>query len=127
MPAPGGAIPTRRNIGAGPQTVLTRELIERNNGGIVHKLLGGRLKQAIEDKEQSDAAGLKLLRELQTIVVDLNESQAEPDRLGLKEPGELRTLHCGSDVLGGEDEALAIRATKAMNNSGRSTSFRLFP
>ena len=109
-----GQLPTAADRAAELESALTRELIERNNGGIVHKLLGDRLKQAIEDKEQSDAAGLKLLQELQSIVQELNEAQAEPERLGLKEPGEYELFTVVRNFAALKDEPLCIRATKAM-------------
>jgi type I restriction enzyme R subunit len=109
-----GQLPTAADRAAELESALTRELIERNNGGIVHKLLGDRLKQAIEDKEQSDAAGLKLLQELQTIVVDLNESQAEPERLGLKERGEYELFTVVRKFAAVKLEPLLIRATRTM-------------
>ena len=107
-------LPSAADRAAELEAALTRELIERNNGGIIHKSLGDRLKQAIDDKEQSDAAGLRLLQELQTIVVDLNESQAEPERLGLKEHGEYELFTVVRKFAAVKDEPLAIRATKAM-------------
>jgi type I restriction enzyme R subunit len=105
-----GQLPSVADRAAELEAALTRELIERNNGGIVHKMLGERLKQAIQDKEQSDATGLKLLQELQSIVQDLNEAQAEPERLGLKEAGEYELFTVVRKFSAVIDEPLTIRA-----------------
>lgn len=107
-------LPNASDRAAELEAALTRELIERDNGGIVHRLLGERLRQAIEEKEQGDAAGIKLLTDLQTIVQELNKTQAEPARLGLTETGEyeLFTVVRKFGVI--DDEPLCIRATKAM-------------
>jgi type I restriction enzyme R subunit len=107
-------LPTAADRAAELEAALTRELIERNNGGIVHKLLGERLRQAVEEKEQGDAAGLKLLAELQSIVQDLNKAQAEPERLGLTETGEYQLFTVINQYAAVRDESLCVRAAKAM-------------
>lgn len=107
-------LPNAADRAAELEAALTRELIEHNNGGIVHKLLGERLRDAIESKEKSDAAGLKLLTEFQAIVQELNNAQAEPARLGLTDPGEYELFTVVRQFAAVKDEALCIRATKAM-------------
>ncbi len=107
-------LPNAADRAAELEAALTRELIERNNGGIVHKLLGERLRDAIESKEKSDAAGLKLLTEFQAIVQELNNAQAEPARLGLTDPGEHELFTVVRQYAAVTAEALCIRTTKAM-------------
>jgi type I restriction enzyme R subunit len=107
-------LPNAADRAAELEAALTRELIERNVGGIIPQKLGVRLRQAIEEKQQGDAAGLKLLAELQSIVQDLNKAQAEPERLGLVETGEYELFTVVREYTAIKDEPLCIRVTKAM-------------
>lgn len=106
-------LPNAADRAAELEAALTRELIEGGNGGVVHRLLGDRLRQAVEDKEREDESGLRLLTELQDIVRDMTASQAEPERLGLTGPGEYALFTAIRQFSAIPDEALCVRATRS--------------
>ena len=69
------------------EAALTKELTE-GEGGFLYKQLGERLQQVIDQKVASDEAAIRLMKELEALVEQVNTVKDEPQRLGLTGPGE---------------------------------------
>lgn len=106
-------IPSPQDRAAELQKALERELVE-GDGGFLYKMLGERLKQAVERKEAGDEAALRFLTEMEAIVEQINESKREPERLGLTGRGEYRLYQVIWEFAAEKDEDLCVRAARAM-------------
>lgn len=80
-------LPTPADKAAALEAALTGELAE-GGAGLVYRQLGERLQRVREDKDARDEATEKRLRELQAAAEVLVRAKAEPERLGLAQPGE---------------------------------------
>jgi len=69
------------------EAALTKELTE-GEGGFLYKQLGERLQQVIDQKVASDDAAIRIMKELEALVEQVNKAKDEPQRLGLTSPGE---------------------------------------
>ncbi len=94
------------------QKALERELVE--GGGFLYKLLGERLKKAIDKKEADDQAALRFIEEAEAIVAEINEAKQEPARLGLTGTGEFEVFQVIHEFAADKDEQLCVRAAKSM-------------
>jgi type I restriction enzyme R subunit len=80
-------LPTPADKAAALEAVLTREL-EEGDPGFIYRQLGERLQRLKQRKEAIDEAAEKRLRELQDIANEAAQTQDEPQRLNLTNPGE---------------------------------------
>jgi type I restriction enzyme, R subunit len=107
-------LPTAADRAAELESALNRELIEGGGKGFLYRSLGERLLRVVQQKETTDDAALKRIREYEAIVQELNKAKSEPGRLGLTEPGEFDLFTVVQDFAKVKDEALCVKATKAM-------------
>ena len=107
------ALPSPADRAAELEAALNRELIE-GGGGFRYLKLGERLKRVVDQKEAGDEAALKKIRELEAIVEEVNASKAEPERLGLTQPGEHTLFTVIREFAEEKDEALCVQAAKSM-------------
>jgi type I restriction enzyme, R subunit len=107
-------LPTAADRAAELESALTRELVEGGNGGFLYRALGERLLRVVQRKEDGDEAAVNRIREYEAIVADLNKAKSEPDRLGLTGPGEYELFTVIWDTTQVKDEALCVKAAKAM-------------
>ena len=108
------SLPTAADRAAELEAALNAELVEGENIGLAYRLLGERLKQAVENKQKGDQAAMRTLREQEQIVYDINELKNEPKRLGLTAPGEYNLFTVIRAYAAIQDEALCIQATKRL-------------
>lgn len=80
-------LPSPSDKAAALEAALTAELAE-NDPSFIYRKLGERLQRLKERKDASDEATAKRLRELEEIAAEAAKTKEEPDRLGLREPGE---------------------------------------
>lgn len=80
-------LPTPADKAAALEAALTVELSE-DGPGFAYRMLGERLQRLKERKDKSDEAIAKRLKELAAIAAETSKVKEEPDRLGLKNPGE---------------------------------------
>ena len=80
-------LPTPADKAAALEAVLTREL-EEGDPGFIYRQLGERLQRVKANKDASDDATEKRLKELQNIAAAAADTKEEPERLGLINPGE---------------------------------------
>lgn len=80
-------LPTPADKAAALEAALTRELAE-GGPGFLYRQLGERLQRVKADKDAKDEATERRLRELQMMFDELLRAKAEPERLGLEQPGE---------------------------------------
>ncbi len=105
-------LPSPADRAAELEAALNAELAE--GGGFLYRKLGERLKHVVADKEASDAAAIRHLRELQGLVEEVNRTQAEPIRLGLTKPGEYPLFTVIRDFARDKNETTCVRAAKFM-------------
>jgi len=106
-------LPTPADKAAMLEAVLTRELTE-GEGGFVYRQLGERVKRIKEEKDSTDAATQDRLVELEEIASELNEVRADPERLGLTEPGEYALFTVLREHAQSDDEDTIKIAAKSM-------------
>ncbi len=80
-------LPTPADKAAALEAMLTRELSE-DDPSFIYRKLGERLRRIKERKDAGDEATAKRLRELSEIADQTAETQQEPQRLNLTQPGE---------------------------------------
>lgn len=95
------------------EAALTKEL-EEGGGGFAYKQLGERLQKVIDQKVADDAAAIRLMKDLEGIVEEVNKLKSEPDRLGLKEPGEYPIFTVIRSMAKTGDEAAYVKAAKTL-------------
>jgi type I restriction enzyme R subunit len=96
-------LPTPGDKAAALEAALTAELSEDDSAGFTYRQLGERLQRLKERKDATDEAAQQRLRALEEIAQEVVETQSEPERLRLTEPGEyglftvLRTYSTSTD------------------------------
>jgi len=105
-------LPTSADRAAELEAALARELIEGDTG-IRYKHLGERVKNIIALKDASDTNAQKLYEELQSVVRAYNETEQEPNRLGLDD-GEYALFTVIHAMAWLKDEALCVQAARTM-------------
>lgn len=95
------------------EAALTKELTE-GEGGFVYKELGERLKQIIEQKAADDKAAIKMMKDLEVLVAQVNKVKDEPQRLGLTEPGAYPLFTVIRSTATSGDEAAWVQAAKTL-------------
>ncbi len=106
-------LPTAADRAAELEAALIRELIE-GDGGFQYRKLGERLLHIIEQKEAGDEVSLKRIREMETLVHELENAKKEPTRLDLTGPGEYPLFVVVQEFAQAKDEAVCVKVTKAM-------------
>jgi len=80
-------LPTPADKAAALEEALTAEVTD-GDPSFAYKLLGERLQTLKKRKDDTDDATAKRLRELEALAAEVAKTKAEPERLGLRLPGE---------------------------------------
>lgn len=80
-------LPTPADKAAALEAALTAEVTD-GDPSFAYRLLGERLQNLKKRKDDTDDATAKRLRELEALAAEVAKTKAEPERLGLRLPGE---------------------------------------
>jgi type I restriction enzyme R subunit len=106
-------LPTPADKAAMLEAALTRELSE-DEPGFIYRKLGERLKQLKQERDASDKAAAKRLREYEAMANQLNEARAEPERLGLPDPIDYGLFTVLREHAAACEETVLASAARAM-------------
>lgn len=107
-------LPTPSDKAAALEAALTAELSEDDGAGFAYRQLGERLQRLKERKDATDEATQRRLLELEEIANQAVETQSEPARLGLTEPGEYGVFTVLRTYSASEDEAYVAECARRM-------------
>jgi type I restriction enzyme R subunit len=113
-------LPTPMDKAAALEAALTAELSEDGGAGFAYRQLGERLQRLKERKDATDQATQQRLLELGEIAKELVETQSEPARLGLTEPGEYGLFTVLRSYSASTDDAYLAESARQMLNHLRS-------
>ncbi len=108
-----GDLPTPSDKAAALEAALTAELSE-DGPGFIYRLLGERLQRIKEQKDASDEATAKRLRELEELQDETARAKAEPERLKLTGPGEYGIFTVLRATAKSKDESLLADCARRM-------------
>ena len=107
-------LPTPVDKAAALEAALTAELSEDDGGGFVYRRLGERLQRLKERKDGTDQETLQRLTALEQIANEVVNTQSEPERLGVTEPGEYGLFTVLRTYSTSTDEAYVAECAKRM-------------
>jgi type I restriction enzyme R subunit len=106
-------LPTPSDKAAALEAALTAELAE-GDGSFTYQQLGERLRHIKERRDAIDQAAEDQLRALEEIAEDAVKTKAEPERLGLTQPGEYGLFTVLRAYAPSEDDATIARCAQKM-------------
>lgn len=106
-------LPTAADKAAALEAMLGAELAE-DGGGFVYRMLGERLQRIKQQKDTSDKATEKRLKELQDVAEALDNSKTEPERLSLTGPLEYELFTVLREFAAAKDDIYLAECARGM-------------
>lgn len=107
-------LPTPVDKAAALEAALTAELSEDDGAGLVYRQLGERLRCLKERKDATDQATQERLELLEEIANEVVQTQTEPERFGLTQPGEYPLFNVLRKFSSTGDEAFIAECARKM-------------